>query len=92
MIQYKRKVHIVAEKLEDHLVMLDTEKGKYYSLNTVAVRIWELLEKPQSLDELCTILTKEFEVEPEQCQKEVKEHLAQMQKLELVEKVDQNSE
>jgi len=64
--------------------MMDMEKGKYFSLNPVATRIWDLLENPLSLDELCGLLMEEYEVEAEQCRTEVTEVIAEMVKLGLV--------
>lgn len=84
MIKYKRKDDILAELLEKQLVMLDIEKGKYFSLNQVAARIWDLLEKPKTSEELCQFLMKEFEVNELQCKKEVEEHLHEMKKLKLI--------
>jgi len=64
--------------------MMDIEKGKYFSLNKVATRIWDLLEKPLDLQELCETLRMEYEVDEEQCLREVKEHLTEMIKLGLI--------
>ncbi len=64
--------------------MMNVEKGKYFSLNPVATRIWDLLEKPLSADELCIRLTDEYDVDSEQCRKEVSELLDEMKKLGLI--------
>jgi hypothetical protein len=45
----------------------------YYGLNAVAVRIWELLERPRTVAELCTQLCEEFEVDAPTCEAEVLE-------------------
>lgn len=50
--------------------MMDIEAGKYFSLNPVATRIWELLENPRSLDELCLLLQKEYDVSEVRCRQE----------------------
>jgi len=64
--------------------MMDIDKGKYFALNPVATRIWDLLEKPLTIDELCGILMEEYDVETEQCLKETEELLREMVKLGLV--------
>lgn len=64
--------------------MMDPEQGKYFSLNPVATRIWELLEEPLSPNELCTALLDEYEVAYEQCSMEVTEHLEKMVRLGLI--------
>ena len=46
MAKYIRNSRTISGRLHDELVMMDMEKGKYFSLNPVATRIWDLLEKP----------------------------------------------
>lgn len=83
----KRYIHregTISGKLHDELVMMDIQKGKYFSLNPVAASIWDMLEKPLALEELCAMLTEEYEVEDEQCKEEVEGHLREMVKLGLI--------
>lgn len=67
--------------------MMDIDKGKYFSLNKVATRIWDLLEKPLDLEDLCVLLMEEYEVSEEQCRRDVKEHIDEMIKLGLISEV-----
>jgi hypothetical protein len=55
----------------EQAVMLSVNAGSYYGLNGVAVRIWELLERPATVAELCARLREEFEVNPQACETEV---------------------
>lgn len=84
---YYRNPETISGALHDQLVMMDIQQGKYFALNPVATRIWELLENPLSLEALCNALLEEFDVSPEQCQQDVREHLAEMQKLGLIAEV-----
>ena len=84
MSKYVRNSKTISGRLLDEMVMMDIEKGKYFSLNPVATRIWDLLEKPMGIDELCTLLRAEYEVEDEQCLTEVTGHLREMMKLGMV--------
>lgn len=84
-IIYQRKPDVISSKLEDQLVMMDIDKGKYFSMNPVATRVWELLEEPSSVNELCDKLLNEFEVSKEQCFDEVLELLGKMKELDLLE-------
>ncbi len=81
---YRRKQETISGRLHDQLVMMDIDKGQYFALNPVATRIWELLEKPQTIEALCNSLLDEFEVDPGRCQKEVQKHLDEMAKLDLI--------
>ena len=87
MKKYKRNNETISGKLHDEQVMLDIEKGKYFSLNPVATRIWEILEQPKELTELCSKLMDEYDVEIEQCKKETNEHLKKMIKMGLIKEV-----
>jgi len=60
------------------MVMMDIDQGKYFSLNHSATAIWEHLEKPLTIEELCDVLSDEYAVDMAQCQKEVEEHLVEM--------------
>jgi hypothetical protein len=64
--------------------MMDIDQGKYFSLNPVATRIWDLLEKAMTAEELCDLLTDEYEVEIKECIANVEEHLDEMIKLGLI--------
>ena len=81
---YQRSSDTISGALHDQIVMMDIKRGTYYSLNTVATRIWELLEQTRTAEALCEVLVDEFDVEPSQCHQEVMKILAEMQKLNLV--------
>jgi hypothetical protein len=55
----------------EEAVMMSVAAGCYYGLNAVAVRIWELLERPMTIAELCARLCEEFEVDAQTCEAEV---------------------
>ncbi len=84
MKKYRRNNKTISGRLHDELVMMDLEQGKYFSLNSIATRIWDLLEREMTLAELCTLLREEYEVEEAQCLVEVREHLEEMAGLGLV--------
>jgi len=84
MTVYRRNGKTISGRLHDEMVMMDLDQGKYFSLNPVATRIWDLLERELTLEELCALLLEEYEVESRQCIEEVGEHLAGMVRLGLV--------
>ncbi len=84
MTKYIRNSKTISGRLHDELVIMDLDQGKYFSLNPVATRIWDLLEKPLDTDELCAVLINEYDVEPERCRVEVQEYLAEMLRMGLV--------
>jgi len=70
--------------LHDEMVMMDLDQGKYFSLNPVATRIWDLLEVSLTVEELCGRLQEEYEVDAARCLEEVSEHIQEMVRLGLV--------
>ena len=56
---------------EEEAVMLSVAAGRYYGLNAVGRRIWELLERPRTISELSMRLCEEFEVDAQTCEAEV---------------------
>ncbi|MBP0011911.1 MAG: lasso peptide biosynthesis PqqD family chaperone [Roseofilum sp. SBFL] len=66
-----RNPDILASNLEDELVMMNIESDSYYGTNPVGTRIWELLEQPVTVSELCGLLQEEFDVDDQTCQQDV---------------------
>ena len=62
---------LVSSDLDGETVLLSIETGKYYNMDPIGSRIWELIEEPLSVSKLCDILLNEFEVERKQCEQEV---------------------
>jgi len=56
-----------AKLSEDTVVLLNVQRGNYYSLDHTGVRIWELLASETTVAELCERLTKEFDVSAADC-------------------------
>ena len=83
-LKYIRNPKSISGRLEEELVIMDIEKGKYFALNPVATRIWDILENPLTIDQLCEFLMQEYEVSEEQCREEVKEVIGEMVKLGVV--------
>ncbi len=87
--RYVRNSKTISGRLHDELVMMDIAQGKYFSLNQVATRIWDLIEKPRILEEICAILIDEYDVDPVQCMESVEEHLENMAALGIVLKINE---
>ncbi len=74
----------VAEPVDDELVMADIDRGKYYSLNPIATAIWQNLERPITVEELCERLCQQYEVSAEQCAADVMPFLEELEKRRLI--------
>lgn len=52
-------------------VMMDLDKGYYFMLNEVAGRIWDIVQRPISIEKVINTLLEEYEVEPDVCREQV---------------------
>ena len=85
----QRRTDMVFSHIDDEVVMMSIETGEYYGLNPVASRIWELLEKPHTFDQLINLLMQEFDIDQAGCHNDVTEFLNRMieKKLVIVKKI-----
>lgn len=74
-IRFVRNPEFISGKIDDEIVLLHHSVGKYYSMNPVATKIWELLDKPVKFGLIIKALTEEFDVDIEKCREETHEFL-----------------
>jgi len=81
----RRNPAMVFTELDDALLMLDPERRHYHELDSIAARIWTLLEPGRSVAELRESLVREYDVAPEQCERDLLAFLNQALERHLVE-------
>ena len=64
--------------IEEQTVLLNVEAGKYHGFNEVASKIWQLIESPVTINQICDQLIDEFDVSKERCESEVLGFLKQL--------------
>lgn len=74
----------VAVEVDQAVVMMGLEQGKYYGLEGIGGRIWSLIEQPSSISDICDTLVAEFEVEPDVCLLEVTSFVTELAREKLV--------
>jgi hypothetical protein len=57
--------------LAGEIIILELGAGVYYGLNKTGSRIWELLESPVPASSLQDALLRDFDVEPERCERDL---------------------
>lgn len=68
-----RNPAILFTELDDTVVMMDVDEGKYYELDPVGTRIWFLLDTARPIAEVCDTLVEEYEVTLDVCRCDVLE-------------------
>lgn len=78
----------VSSKLGDEVVILNLRNGVYYGLDPIGTRIWELIQEPRSVRQVCEVLLEEYEVTFEQCAEDVLALMRDLQAQGLIETRD----
>ena len=56
---------VLSTVIGDEVVLLDVSSGNYFGLSEVAAEIWRMLEKPHSIDDLCSNLGEIYDAPPD---------------------------
>jgi hypothetical protein len=62
---------VLAQRVENDLVLVHLDTNQIYNLNDSAARLWELLEAGLDLDQAKQQLTQEFEVSMERLEQDI---------------------
>ena len=79
-----RNDRLSAQALDEELIMTNLETGEYYGLDSSGRRIWDLLATPTSVDQLCSVLMKEYSVGRSQCEEDVIAFVSELQREGLI--------
>lgn len=58
----------VAAEADGEVLMMHIESGNYFGLNDVASFIWNQLNQPRTVADLCAEVQSEFDVDQERCE------------------------
>ena len=61
----------VSCQLEGEAVILHLDQGVYFGLNEVGTTIWEFIQQPRTVDDVRRRVLEEYDVTPEQCEREL---------------------
>lgn len=57
---------VYTQEVGEETILLDTQGGRYFSLDPVGTRMWQLMRKHGALRPVYEIILNEYEVTPEQ--------------------------
>ncbi len=81
----------VSCNLAEEAVILNLELGVYYGLNSVAARIWNLIQDPKTVDEILDAIVEEYDVEPGRCERDLLVLLRDLAAKELIKAKDETA-
>lgn len=80
---------IATSPVDEDLMMFSQEKNSYFALKGPARAIWERIEKPIVVEQLCDELSAEFDdVDIDECQRDVIAFLHELQDEGLIKVID----
>ena len=85
LVLFQRSTRQVSCKVNDEVAILDLDRALYFGLQGVGVHIWDSLEQPRSIADLCASIRAEFDVSEDDCRADVAQILASLQAEQLVE-------
>jgi hypothetical protein len=68
----------------DELFALHIERGTCYGFNGTATQVWKLIDQPRRVSELRDQLVQKFDVEPDACERDLRELLRDLEQDGLV--------
>lgn len=80
---WQRDENWVGSLIEDSLVMVNIDTGKYVTLNSSANAVWQALEQPRTQGDIVNELVGAFDVDEATCSRSVTGVLEQMRELQL---------
>jgi hypothetical protein len=80
-----RTTGLVASEVNGEVVILSIDSGHFFQLNAIGSRIWDILEAPRTLGEICSAMCGQFDVEAEACRTDVFAFVQQMRDKGLLE-------
>lgn len=78
----------IATSIPGETVILDATSGRYFGLDGVGARVWELLARPIAFGELVRTVRDEYQVDADRCAKDLTVLIGELRDAGLVETVD----
>ena len=79
---------LLSSVIDDEVMMLNIITEKYHSLDGVGARIWELLDQPRRISEICSQLLEEYDVDRPACEDDVLQFVRTLIDARLVQTVE----
>ncbi len=76
---------IMYELFEDEIVVINLEQGTYYNFDKVGVDIWQLIEKNCSQGQIVEIITRKYNINSVQAEKDIPNFISKLKEENLIE-------
>lgn len=69
---------LVASEIDGEAVILSIDSGSFFNLNPMGTRIWDMVETPATIADICAALQQRFAVSADECRNDVTGFIANM--------------
>lgn len=83
---------VAMSELDGGAALLDLERNIYFSLNGTGAVIWKAIEKPSSMDDVCSAVAEQFVVSVDQCRSDVTRLIGQLMDAKLARLADASAD
>ena len=83
---------LISRGLHEEEVILHLKSGVYYGLDDIGGRIWQMIREPRSVNDILDAIQNEYEVQPEQCERDVLPFLEKLAVEGLIEIKDETNQ
>ena len=66
-----RSEEVLATEVDGEVVMMSIEQGNYSGLDGIGSEIWQLIERPLRVSEICQKMMERYDVDRDVCEKDV---------------------
>lgn len=70
--------NFVESNVDDEAILMHLEEGSFSSVRSTGLRIWQLIDEPRSVAEICDALRREFDVGEIECREQTTEFLSHL--------------
>jgi Coenzyme PQQ synthesis protein D (PqqD) len=81
----------IVASVHDEVVMLSARAESYFGLDGVGSDIWNMIEEPRKVHDICAQLVGRYEVEPQRCEDDLLKFLNELLEYGLIRLVDQET-
>ena len=74
----RKRRDIFTGAIDNEMVAMSIQNGKYYQLNETGSRILALLDHPRSIRELCEAMARFYRVDGDVCRQDILEFMQEM--------------
>ncbi len=89
--RFKRQDAILRQEVSGAVVLFNMEDGRYYALDELGARIWDLCDGVRNVAELAAILHDEYDAPVDTIHQDVEELLRELSDERLVVQADQTT-